>query len=236
MTKTEIILKQLQALGSASVKKIFLNHGAVEPVYGVKVADLKVILKKIKNDQPLAMDLYDSGVSDAMYLAGLAADGSKMSKKQLQDWANKASWYMISENTVPWVTAESPFAHELGLEWIESKQEMVACAGWATLGGLLALKPDSEIDKKEVTAMLKRIEKTIHQSPNRVRYTMNSYVIHVGGYVPELTELAIATAKKIGVVHVEMGNTACEVPSPPVYIQKMKDKGSIGKKKKTLKC
>ena len=235
MTKSEV-LKKLESLGSTSIKKIFLNHGAKEPVHGVKVSDLKVILKQIKNDQALAMELYDSGVSDAMYLAGLVANGAKMTKKQLQDWANKATWSMISESTVPWVAAESPYAHELALEWIESKKEMVASAGWATLGGLLALIPDNEIDIKEVKELLKRIEQTIHQSPNRVRYVMNSYVIHAGGYVPELTELAIATGKKIGVVHVDLGNTACEVPLITDYIQRMKEKGNIGKKKKTLKC
>jgi len=235
MTKTEVI-KQLQSLGSASIKNIYLNHGAVEPFYGVKVGDMKVILKKIKNDQQLAMELYDSGVSDAMYLAGLVANGSKMTKKQLNDWAKKATWYMHSEYTVPWVTAESPFAHELALEWIESKNERIAASGWATLAGLLALKPDSEIDIKEVKTLLKRIEKTIHQAPNRVRYTMNGYVIAAGGYVAELTDLAMETGKKIGTVHVNLGNTACQVPSSPEYIQKMKDKGNIGKKKKTLKC
>lgn len=233
MTKTEV-LKQLQSLGSASIKNIYLNHGAKEPFYGVKVSDLKIIHKKIKGDQQLAMELYDSGVSDAMYLAGLVADGSKMTKKQLQDWAKKASWYMLSEYTVPWVTAESPLAHELALEWIESKNASIASSGWATLAGLLALKPDSEIDTKEVKAMLSRIEKTIHQAPNRVRYVMNGYVIAAGGYVAALTEQAIAVGKKIGEVKVDLGNTACQVPSSPEYIQKVRDRGA--KKKKTLKC
>jgi 3-methyladenine DNA glycosylase AlkD len=233
MTKTEV-LKQLQSLGSASIKNIFLNHGAIEPVYGVKVSDLKTIQKKNKNDQQLAMELYDSGVSDAMYLAGLVANGGKMTKKQLQDWAKKASWYMISEYTVPWVTAESPFAHELALEWIESKNANIASSGWSTLSGLLALKPDSDIDAKEVKAMLSRIEKTIHQAPNRVRYCMNGYVIAVGGYVAALSDQAIAVGKKIGEVKVDLGNTACQVPSAPEYIQKIKDRGA--KKKKTLKC
>jgi 3-methyladenine DNA glycosylase AlkD len=235
MTKAEV-MKELQSLGSESVKNIFLKHGAKEPFFGVKVEYLKNIQKKIKNDQQLALELYETGNSDAMYLAGLVVDGAKMTKKQLQSWADKAPWYMISEYTVPWVTAENPSAHELALEWIESKKDPISSAGWATLGGLLALKPDSEIDIKEVKSLLDRVEKTIHKASNRTRYTMNGFVIAVGAYVTALTEQAIATGKKIGAVNVDLGETACKVPFPPDYIQKIKDRGSLGKKKKTLKC
>jgi 3-methyladenine DNA glycosylase AlkD len=47
-------------------------------MFGVKVGDLKPIVKQIKGDQELAMQLYATGNSDAMYLAGLVADGRKM--------------------------------------------------------------------------------------------------------------------------------------------------------------
>jgi hypothetical protein len=33
-----------------------------------------------------------------------------------------------------------------------------------------------------------------------------------------------------------MGGTACKVPFAPDYIQKMKDKGNIGKKRKMARC
>jgi hypothetical protein len=58
----------------------------------------------------------------------------------------------------------------------------------------------------------------------------------VGGTVKELTKEAIETAKKIGVVTVNMDGTACKVPSAADYIKKMEVKGYIGKKKKTVKC
>ena len=78
---TEQVMKELEKKGSATIKKIFQNHGAKEPLFGVKVGDLKVMQKKIKRDHDLAMDLFKTGNYDAMYLAGLIADESKMSKK-----------------------------------------------------------------------------------------------------------------------------------------------------------
>lgn len=235
MTVTEV-LNELKALGSPAIKKVLMNHGAKEPFYGVKVEDLKKVLKKIKGDQKLALELYDTGISDAMYLAGLAADGSKMTKKELQHWVKNAYWYMISEYSVPWVTSESPYGWELAKEWIDSKNELVASAGWASLSNLLAVTPNEQVDAKWMKALLQRVKKEIHKAPNRVRYTMNGFVIALGGYYAEMTKEALATAKEMGVVMVDMGGTACKVPSAIDYIKKMEAKGVIGKKRKTAKC
>ena len=114
MNATEI-LQELQQMGSEQTKKIFLRHGAREPFFGVKVGDMKNIVKRVKKDHALSMALYDSGNSDAMYLAGLIADEKKISKADLQHWADQAYWYMISEFTVAWVASESPYGWELGI-------------------------------------------------------------------------------------------------------------------------
>ena len=68
------ILKKLKSLGSESYANTMKKHGAAEPVYGVKIEELKKIQKQVKTDQELAVELYDSGVYDAMYLAGGASD------------------------------------------------------------------------------------------------------------------------------------------------------------------
>lgn len=65
---------------------------------------------------------------------------------------------------------------------------------------------------------------------------MNGFVINVGGYVTALTDNAMAVAKKIGNVIVDKNGTACNVPDAAAYILKIKEKGSLGKKKKTVKC
>jgi len=233
---TEQIMKELEKKGSESIKKIFLNHGAKGPLFGVKVGDLKVIQKKVKKDHKLAMELFGTGIYDAMYLAGLIADESKMSKKDIQQWAEKSPSHGISEYTVAWVAAESDYGWELGMKWIDSPKESIASSGWNTLSGVIAMKPDNELDIALIKKLLQRIVKEIHSAPNRVRYTMNGFVIGVAGFIKELTKEAIEVSKKIGDVYVDMGGTACKVPSAPDYIKKMEARGSIGKKKKTVKC
>jgi 3-methyladenine DNA glycosylase AlkD len=235
MTAQEIVA-ELHTLGSPSIKKTLLKHGAKEPFYGVKVEDLKKIQKRIKMDHKLALDLYDTGISDAMYLAGLIADDPKMSKKDLQRWLDEAHWHMISDYTVPWVAAGSPHGWELAREWIDSSEEKTASAGWATLSSWVSIKPDSELDIPALKKLLQRVQQTIHAQPNRARYSMNGFVIAVGSYVPALTDLALKTGGKIGEVEVDMGDTSCKVPFAPEYIKKVQAKGTIGKKRKSAKC
>src|SRR5262245_60274887 len=67
MTAQEIV-EELRPLGIDSYKKTMLKHGAREPIFGVKIEEMKKIQKRIKKDYQLALDLYDTGISDAMYL------------------------------------------------------------------------------------------------------------------------------------------------------------------------
>ncbi len=58
MTATDI-LQELQTMGNENTKRIFQNYGAPEPIFGVKVGDLKKIVKRVKKDHDLSLDLYD---------------------------------------------------------------------------------------------------------------------------------------------------------------------------------
>jgi hypothetical protein len=60
------------------------NYGVKEPCFGVKIGDMKKIQKRIKRDYQLALDLSDTNNFDAMYLAGLIADDSRMTSADLQ--------------------------------------------------------------------------------------------------------------------------------------------------------
>lgn len=235
MTVNEI-LTQLEAFGDERTKNTLMNHGAKEPFFGVKVADLKKILKKTKKNHELSLGLYETGNSDAMYLAGLMADEKQITREQLNDWVSKAYWSYLSEYAVPWVAAETDYGFELGLEWIKSKDEGIASAGWSTLAYYAAVNKDEDLDMKMYRILLAKVEADIHDAQNRVKYTMNGFVIAIGTYIKELTEEAQAVAEKIGKIVVDMNGTACKVPFATAYIQKVIDKDRVGKKRKTARC
>ncbi|CAN5205594.1 DNA alkylation repair protein [soil metagenome] len=235
MTAQEIMI-ELQSLGDENTKRIWLKHGIKEPFFGVKIQDLKPIEKKIKKDYQLAKNLFATGNADAMYLAGLIADDEKMTREDLQTWVKAAVSSNISDFAVPWVACGGQYGYELALVWINSDVDYIAQAGWATLAGWVAVKPDAELDIPAYSSLLKRVEQNIHKVSDGVRKKMNGFIISVGAYVAALTDEANATAKAIGVVTVDANGTACKVPDAIEYILKAKARGSMEKKKKTLKC
>ena len=236
MITAKEVLEQLEEYGDERTKKTLTKHGAKEPFFGVKVGDLKKILKKTKKNHELSLELYETGNSDAMYLAGLMADEKQITKKQLQNWVEKAYWYYLSEYAVAWVAAETEFGFELGLEWIQSKEENIAAAGWSTLASYAIVNKDEDLDVDKYRQLLDQVEREVHSAENRVRYTMNGFVITVGTSIKALTPQATEIAEKIGKVEVDMNGTACKVPLAKDYIQKMVDMQRIGRKKKNARC
>ena len=234
MTANDIVA-ELKKLGTAQTKKTWMTHGAQEPCLGVKVEDMKKIQKRVKMDYQLALDLYDTGIADAMYLAGLIADDAKMTRKDLQKWVEGATWGMVAEFTVPWVASGSPHGREIALKWMDSKIESIASAGWGTYSSMVAIKADADLDLAEIKSLLQRVAKTIDKQPNRVKYVMNSFVIAVACHVKPLHKFAVETANDIGKVAVDLVG-ACKIPFAPDYIKKFEARSEIGKKRKSPKC
>jgi hypothetical protein len=231
------VLAELQKLGKPSYKKVMLVCGAREPIHGVAISELKKIQKRAGGtNHELALELWDSGVYDAMYLAALMADDKRMKPADLKRWLAGADCPGLNEYSVPWVAAGSDHGWEMGLKWIDSRKEHEAAAGWNTLTSVMSVTPDELLDIPALRKLLLRVEREIHGAPNRVRYVMNSFVIAAGSFVKALTAEAIATGKRIGVVEVDMGETECKVPDIVSYIGKAKARGSLGKKRKSAKC
>ena len=236
MTAQDIVA-ELGKLGNPQAKKNWMNNGgAQEPCLGVKVEDMKKIQKRVKTDYQLALDLYDTGIADAMYLAGLIADDAKMTKKDLQKWVEGANSAWVAEFMVPWVASASPHGREMALKWIASKDEVIAAAGWQTYSSMAAIKEDADLNLAEIKSLLQRAAKSIHQQPDRLKWAMNGFVIAVACHVKPLHPFAVETANGIGKIAVEQVGACSTIPFAPESIKKFEARGGIGKKRKSAKC
>jgi 3-methyladenine DNA glycosylase AlkD len=237
MATANDILEELREMGSESIKRMLMkNHGVKEPCFGVKIGDMQKIRKRIKQDHELALSLYDTGNYDAMYLAGYLADDMRMTEADLQRWADAAYGASLPGTTVPWVASGGPHGRAMALKWIDSKKPNVEVAGWSTLSCLVALKDDAELDLAELMTLIERVKQSIHTAPDAVKYAMNGFLISVGSYVKPLTDLAIQTGEEIGRIKADLGNNSCEFFYAPGYIHKVRERGTIGKKRKTMRC
>ncbi len=223
-------------MGTERTKKLYMQQGAREPLFGVATGAMKPIVKQIKKDQALADALYATGNYDAMYLAGMIADPKAMTEADFDRWMESAYFYMISDFIVAVTLAETDIAQAVSDRWIATGEELFISAGYSCYCWLIGNRKDETFDQEKLSAMLDTVERTIHNCPDRARYAMNNFVQTVGiSYLP-LHEKAFCAAKAIGTVEVFRGKVKCSVPVAADEIQKAAEKGRLGFKRKNVRC
>jgi len=232
----EEVMRELKSLATEKTKNVYRAHGVREPHWGVPTTAMRPLAKKTGRNQPLAEQLYATGNYDAMYFAGMIADPKVMTEADFDRWMDAAYFFMLSDYVVSVSLAETNFAQTVADRWITSGEELRMSAGWACYEWLLGSRSDSEFDNDKILTMLHTAASTIHNQPNRTRYSMNGFVIAVGVSFLSLHEEAVKTAQKIGKVTVSTEKGACSVPIAADAIQKAKDKNRLGFKRKNVRC
>jgi 3-methyladenine DNA glycosylase AlkD len=212
------VMAALEKAGTAQARKTYARHGAQEPMFGVSFATLKTLVKRIGVDHELALALWSTKNHDARVLAMKIADPAAIRPADLDRWASENRMRMCGAY-VAMLAAESPHAASKAREWLASDAEDLRTSGWALVGRMANL--DEETPDDWFAKLLARIEKSIHTAPNYEREAMNAAVIQIGGRSPALRKAATATAKKIGIVEVDHGDTSCKTPEAAPYIAKM---------------
>ncbi|MFE4120517.1 DNA alkylation repair protein [Priestia sp. YIM B13486] len=232
----EMVMKELEALGTERIKKTYINNGAHDPLFGVATGKMKPIAKKIKKNQALAEQLYASGNYDAMYFAGIIADPTEMTAEDFERWIDKAYFYMLSDYVVAVTLSETDFAQVVADRWVASDEELKMSAGWSCYCWLLGNRPDHEFSTSKIADMLNQVENTIHDSPDRTKSAMNNFIYTVGiSYLP-LHEKALETAKAVGPVEVKKDKKKSSILLASENIQKDIDRGRLGFKRKHVRC
>ena len=227
MTLPEI-MRQLESLGTEQARKTYRRHGAGENVFGVSFAHLGALKKKIKTDHALACQLWATGNFDACNLATMIADPAAATSAELDAWAKDVDNYCLADLLARFA-ATTPLAAKKRVQWMKSRQEYVAQAGWVLLS--LAAMQDLSLTGAELEQHLAHIEQHIHTAQNRVRHAMNSALIAIGLRNAHLREQALAAAARIGKVHVDHGLTDCKTPDAATYILKASARPSKASKR-----
>jgi len=236
MMTFEEVMRNLESLATEQTKRVYQAHGVREPHWGVPTTAMRSMAKKIKRNQSLAEQLYATENYDAMYFAGMIADPKVMTETDFDRWLDAAYFYMLSDYVVAVSLAETQFAQAVADRWIKSGKELCMSAGWACYEWLLGSRPDNEFDPEKIKTMLTIVTDTIHESPNRTRFSMNNFVVAVGVSFLPLHHQALEAAQKIGKVEVYTNKGACSVPIAAQAILKAKDKNRLGFKRKGVRC
>ena len=208
----------LERAGSAQTRKTYTRHGGEMPMFGVSFAEFAKLRKRIGVDHELACALWATGNADARILAVKIVEPSKLSRADLDRWAQDVRWHMLVDY-VAQLAADCADARALADAWTPLTDEQRGRAGW-TLVGVMALRDPATPDAW-FADRLAELERRIAAAPNLQREAMNRTLISIGGRSPALRDAVFAAAKRIGTVDVDHGQTSCKTPDARPYVEKM---------------
>ena len=227
------ILSKLENMGTDQNIKIYKNHGADIPLFGVSMQNLKILKKEIGTNHELGLQLLLSNNVDAIYLSQWIIDSNLVDIQLLESILDTTDYYLIIENVVSSIAAKNRILADNCLsKWLIHTNHRYRQCAYSIYSLLLSFYPNETFGVDSLRNEMKYIENNIHSEANRVRYTMNNFLISVGAYVPELYNDSIQITTNIGKVKVLMGKTSCKVPFAPDYIKKINLMGKTGFKRK----
>jgi 3-methyladenine DNA glycosylase AlkD len=232
MTVDEV-MAYLRSRAKESTALIYQRHGAKDPL-GVSFAELEKLKKQIKRDHALALGLWDQRFMEARTLACFIADPARFNPTDLDSWVGELTSHGLIDCVVANIVAKGPHAQSKLPQWTRSSDEHVGRAGWILLAHLANENPN--LPDSYFEAYLDKIPSQILNAPNRKKQAMNMAMIAIGSRSEALAKKAIITARTVGPIEIDHGETDCKTPEAEAYIKKAWARKKNGKAKPTRIC
>lgn len=163
---------------------------------GTPVTKLQQIAKTVSRpNQPLAEELWQTGIHEARILAALLADPARISRETLKKWVNDLNSWDICDACACHLFSKVKNPFSLAERWMKNEEEFVRRAGFATLCALAA--PRAKTADEDLIVFLPLIK--IHACDPRpmVHKAVNWALRTIGKKNPRLTPYAVACAHDI---------------------------------------
>ncbi len=213
-TSVDALLAELSALESARARAVNERRG---DDHGVNLAAVRAIAKRLKTQQDLARDLWETGDTAARLLALLVCRPGAFEAGELDAMLRQARAPKVQDWLVNYVVRKSPHAERLRVAWTADPDPAVAAAGWALTTERVAKKPGG----LDLSALLCTIEAQLKDAPERLQWAMNHTLAQIGIDHPEHRDRAIGIGERLGVLKDYPTPPGCTSPYAPAWINEM---------------
>ena len=162
---------------------------------GISMPVLRKYAKPLRNNHALADELWNTGIHDARILAALVDDPRKVSKAQMDDWADVLDSWDVCDQCCSSLFVNTPYAHEKAVEWSFHEKEFVKRAGFSLMA-ILAVR-DKKADDREFLKFLDLIVKEAVDERNFVKKAVNWALRQIGKRSHFLHKEAITVGERI---------------------------------------
>lgn len=236
MLKT--IMEELEKLGDEKTKQKYIKDGADTSLFGVKVGDLKKLVKtyKLNKNNALAIELIETKNYDAMYLGFLIMEPRAIEVENFIRWIDYSQYYRIRIHSLAYGMAEHDQFREF-LDYTKDKKDDIhQSIYYAILAGRIIIDPtfNNDLMLEIATYIRDNINTDTYANMNFTKYEMYGLLGYIGMQVASLSDLMIEFSKQID-KDLEIITNRRKINNVG-FIQSCINHDGIGKKRKSARC
>jgi 3-methyladenine DNA glycosylase AlkD len=208
------VTAELAALEDPRTRAVNEKHG---DDHGVNLGKLRAIAKRLKTQQDLSRELWETGDTAAKLLALLICRPKAFERAELDTMLREARTPKVHDWLVGYVVKKNPHVEELRLAWFTDPDPVVASAGWALTTERVAKQPGG----LDLAGLLDLIESDMKDAPDRLQWAMNHCLAQIGIEHAAHRERAITIGERLQVLKDYPTPPNCTSPFAPVWITEM---------------
>ena len=208
------VMAELAALEDPKAREVNEKHG---DDHGVNLGKLRALAKRLKTQQELARQLWETDNTAARLLAILICRPKAFERDELDVMLREARTPKVHDWLVNYVVKKNPHSEELRLAWSADPDAVVASAGWALTTERVAKNPEG----LGLAGLLDVIEAEMKDAPDRLQWAMNHCLAQIGIEHAEHRTRAIDVGERLEVLKDYPTPPNCTSPFAPIWITEM---------------
>ncbi len=223
------LLAELERLGSKTRREEMATRYGIhtEHAFGVAMADMQKIARRIGRDHALAAALWETGCYEARMLAALIDEPEKVTSAQMDRWAGDFDNWAICDTACMHLFDRTPHVFGKVAKWAKARGEFVRRAAFA----LLASKAihDKRGPNEPFASCLPLIENAAPDERNFVKKSVNWALRAIGERNAELNAAAVVVAQRLAASDAAsarwVGRDALRQLKRPAVLQRLAKRG-----------
>jgi 3-methyladenine DNA glycosylase AlkD len=208
------VMAEMAALDDPKAREVNEKHG---DDHGVNLGKLRALAKRLKTQQELARQLWETADTAARLLAILICRPKAFERDELDVMVREARTSKVHDWLVNYVVKKHPHSEELRLAWFTDPDPVVASAGWALTTERVTKKPED----LDLSGLLDIIDAEMKHAPDRLQWAMNHCLAQIGIQHAEHRARAIGIGERLEVLKDYPTPPNCTSPFAPIWITEM---------------